>query len=59
MASVALLHRQYARSFEGTAEERLAKWAQRVEHNKRLYIARTVGIATILIGLNMFILHQL
>jgi len=56
---VALLRRQYARTFEGTAEERLAKWAQRVEHNKWLYVARTVGIAAILIGLNMFIMHQL
>jgi hypothetical protein len=30
-----------------------------VEHNKGLYTARTVGIAAILIGLNMFIMHQL
>jgi len=59
VASVALLRRKYARTFEGTAEERLAKWAQRVEHNKWLYVARTVGIAAILIGLNMFIMHQL
>jgi hypothetical protein len=59
VASVALLRHQYAQTFEGTAEERLAKWARRAEHNKGLYIARTVGIAAILIGLNMFIMHQL
>ena len=59
VASVALLRRQYEQSLERTAEERLASWAQRVEHNKWLSIARTVGIAAILIGLNMFIMHQL
>ena len=59
VASVALLRRQYDQSSELTAEERLANWAQRVEHNKWLYVARTAGIAAILIGLNMFIMHQL
>jgi hypothetical protein len=59
VASVALLRRQFEQSSERTAEERLANWAQRVEHNKGLYIVRTVGIAAILIGLNMFIVHQL
>jgi hypothetical protein len=57
--SVALLREQYERTFQGTKEERFAKWAQRVEQNRSLYIARTIGIATILIGLNMFIVHQL
>ena len=57
--SVALLRRQYEQTFEGTAEERFAKWARRIERNRLLYIARTIGIATILIGLNMFIVHQL
>jgi hypothetical protein len=56
---VALLRRQYEQSSERTAEERLASWAQWVEHNKWLYIARTLDIAAILIGLNMFIMHQL
>jgi hypothetical protein len=59
VASVTLLRRQYAQTFEGTAEAWLAKWAERVEHNKRLYVAKTVGISAILIGLNMFIMHQL
>jgi hypothetical protein len=59
VASVALLRPQYAPTFEGTAEQRLARWARRVEHHKLLYIAWTVGIAAILIGLNMFIMHQL
>jgi hypothetical protein len=57
--SVALLRRQYEQTFEGTVEDRFARWAARVERNKWLYIARTIGIATILIGLNMFIMHQL
>jgi hypothetical protein len=57
--SVALLRRQYQQTFEGTTEERFAKWARRIERNKWLYIARTIGIAAFLIGLNMFIVHQL
>jgi hypothetical protein len=59
VASVALLRRQYEQTFEGTTEERFAKWAERVERNRLLYIGRTIGIATILIGLNMFIVYQL
>ena len=59
VASVALLRRQFEQSSERTAEERLANWAQRVEYNKGLYMVRTVGIAVLLIGLNMFIVHQL
>ena len=59
VASVTLLRRQYEQTFEGTKEERFARWAQRVERNRVLYIARTIGIATVLIGLNMFIVHQL
>ena len=58
-ASVPLLRRQYEQTFEGTKEQRFAKWAKRVERNRLLYIARTIGIATTLIGLNMFIVHQL
>jgi hypothetical protein len=53
------MRRQYEHTFEGTKEERFAKWAERVERNRLLYIARTIGIATTLIGLNMFIVHQL
>ena len=59
VASVALLRRQFEQSSERTAEERLANWAQRVEYNKGLYMVRTVGISVLLIGLNMFIVHQL
>ncbi len=58
-SSVTLMRRQYEQTFEGTKEERFAKWAERVERNRLLYIARTIGIATTLIGLNMFIVHQL
>jgi MFS family permease len=57
--SVTLLRRQYEQTFEGRKEERFAKWAARVEQNRLLYIARTIGVATVLIGLNMFIVHQL
>jgi hypothetical protein len=57
--SVALLRGQYEQTFESTTQDRLARWAERIERNRLLYIARTIGIATILMGLNMFILHQL
>jgi len=50
---------QYEQAFDGTMEHRLARWVERVERNKWLYITRTIGIATMLIGLNMFIVHQL
>lgn len=49
--SVTLLRRQYEQTFEGTKEQRFAKWAERVERNRLLYIGRTIGIATALIGL--------
>ena len=54
-----LLHRQYEQMFEGNAETRLARWAARLERNKWLYIVRTVGIALAVLGLNMFVQHQL
>ena len=57
--SATLLRRQYEQTFDGTMEHRLARWVERVERNKWLYITRTIGIATMLIGLNMFIVHQL
>jgi len=57
--SATLLRRQYEQTFDGTMEHRLARWVERVERNKWLYITRTIGIATLLIGLNMFIVHQL
>jgi hypothetical protein len=54
-----LMRRQYEQAFEGTPEARLARWAERVERHRALYIARTIGIALALIGLNMFVRHQL
>ncbi len=57
--SVTLLRRHYDQTFEGTAEGRLARFAERLERNRWLYITRTIGIALALLGLNMFILHQL
>ncbi len=59
VASVALLRRHYDLTFEGTAEGRLARFAERLERNRSLYITRTIGIALVLLGLNMFIRHQL
>ena len=56
-ASGTLLRRQYEQTFEGAMEERFVRLAQRVERDKWLYVARTIGIATVLIGLNMFIVH--
>src|SRR5215831_16962464 len=53
--SATLLRRQYEQTFDATMEHRLARWVERVERNKWLYITRTIGIATMLIGLNMFI----
>jgi hypothetical protein len=50
VASVALLRRQYAQTFEGTAEERLAKWAQRLEHNKRLYVCLSAELVSRRLG---------
>jgi hypothetical protein len=52
-----LMRRQYEQAFEGGAEARLARWAEQVERHRALYIVRTIGIA--LLGLNMFIRHQL
>jgi hypothetical protein len=56
--SVALLRRQQEQRFEGTAESRLATFAERLERNRWLYIVRTIGIALSLLGLTMFSLHQ-
>jgi Zn-dependent protease with chaperone function len=39
--SVTRLRRQYEQTFEGTAEGRRAKFADRIEQNRWLYIART------------------
>lgn len=54
-----LLRRQYEQIFEGNAETRMARWAQRLERNKWLYIVRTIGIGLAVLGLNMFVEHQL
>jgi hypothetical protein len=57
--SAHLMRRQYEEAFEAKGEARLARWAERVERHRLLYIARTVGIALALLGLNIFIRHQL
>ena len=58
-ASPLLLRRRYQQTFEGNAESRLARWAERLRQHRNLYIARTIGIALTLLGLNEFIVHQL
>lgn len=58
-ASAYLLRRQYEQMFEGNAESRLARWAERLERSKWLYLVRTIGIALAVLGLNMFVQHQL
>jgi MFS family permease len=58
-ASPFLMRRQYEQQFEGSAESRLARFAERAAQHRALYLVRTVGIALVLLGLNMFVLHQL
>jgi hypothetical protein len=51
---------QYERQFgQRRPEERAAERAERVELERLLYIARTIGGAMLLLGLCMFIVHQL
>lgn len=54
-----LLAHHYKRLQEGNAEERLARWAERLERRRLLYIVRTMGIALILLGAVMFLRHQI
>jgi hypothetical protein len=56
-ASAHLMRRQLEQQSEGTAEARLARFAERVERQRWLYIVRTVGIALALLGLNMWALR--
>jgi hypothetical protein len=51
---------QYDRQFgQRRPEERAAERAERIELDRLLYIARTIGGAMLLLGLGMFIAHQL
>lgn len=50
---------QYQRQFARSPEEAAARKAEEAEFNRVLYVARTIGIALLLLGANMFIAHQL
>jgi hypothetical protein len=50
----------YDRQFGyATAEEAAAVVARRQELDRFLYVARTIGLAMLALGANMFIIHQL
>jgi hypothetical protein len=57
--SAFLMRQQIEQEHEGGFESRLSRIAARVARNRALYIVRTIGIAMALLGLNMFVLHQL
>jgi hypothetical protein len=50
---------QYERQFARSPEEAAARKAAEAEFNRVLYVARTIGLALLLLGVNMFIAHQL
>jgi pyridoxal/pyridoxine/pyridoxamine kinase len=50
---------QYARQFTRSPEESAARKAAESEFNRVLYVTRTIGLALLLLGANMFIIHQL
>jgi hypothetical protein len=50
---------QYERQFARSPEEAASRNAAEAEFNRVLYVVRTIGIALLLLGGNMFILHQL
>jgi len=57
--SATLLRRRLEQRQEASAESRIARWAERLRRQRWLYVVRTVGIALSLLGLNMFVLHQI
>jgi hypothetical protein len=50
---------QYEQQFARSPEEAAARKAAEAEFNRVLYVARTIGLALLLLGGNMFIAHQL
>jgi hypothetical protein len=50
---------QYERQFARSPEEAASRKAAEAEFNRVLYVARTIGLALLLLGANMFIVHQL
>jgi hypothetical protein len=49
---------QYERQLSRSPKERAARRAAESEFNRVLYLIRTIGLALLLLGANMFILHQ-
>jgi len=56
--STHIMRRQLEQQHEGAPEARAARFAERLERHRLLYIVRTVGIALALLGLNLWALHQ-
>jgi hypothetical protein len=54
-----LLRRRYEQTFGDSGDARLKRWAELWARDRWLYIVRTIGIALALLGLNMFIEHQI
>lgn len=50
---------QYERQFARSPEEAASRKAAEAEFNRVLYVVRTIGLALLLLGVNMFIVHQL
>jgi MFS family permease len=50
---------QYERQFARSPEERASRRAADAELNRALYVIRTIGLALLLLGVSMFIVHQL
>jgi len=58
-AGIQLYRAQHERNANLAPEQKLARAAERSQFGRFLYLVRTAGIALILIGLNMFLYHQL
>lgn len=59
LPSAHLMARQYERLTGGSHDERLTRFAERLERNRLLYLLRTFGIAMVMLGLGMLLLRQL
>lgn len=57
LPSAHLMARQYEKMLEGRPEERAARFAERLERRRLLYLVRTFAIALVLLGGGMTLLH--
>ena len=53
-----MLSRQYEEMMQPPPETRFARLADRLQRQRQLYVIRTFGIALVLLGGGMFLLHQ-